>query len=153
MTLEEYKAVKAEKYPYEELDRAEWKVATTEAERTAICARQRKWREEHNARVEEAKIAIEPTVGMKCTVCFWSDYRAATVTRIISPKEVAVCYNEVICKDWYAGEYEIREELKDNHEVIFTKRKNGRWCEQDQQTKDSVKLMLHYQYHYIDPHF
>lgn len=36
---------------------------------------------------------------------------------------------------------------------VFTKRRNGCWVADGQAYKDGVLLMLHYQSHYIDPHF
>ena len=96
--------------------------------------------------------AIVPKVGLPCTICYWSDMRAATVSRIISDRKIAVRHNKTNCLDWYGGRYEILPELEEG-EDIFTKRKNGAWCMEGQALKDGVRLMLHYQNHYIDPSF
>lgn len=144
-------AIEAEKNPYD-LPPEEWRTFTKEQkhERYEL---QLKWKEEHDARRLKAIYAIVPEVGLPCTICYWSDKRAATVTRIISPTKIEVTHNEVECLDYYAGRYEILPELETGHTDVFTKRKNGKWCMEGQPTKDSVKLMLHYQRHYIDPSF
>lgn len=120
-----------------------------------------KWREtgDGKARNEldqqwcKAIYDIVPCVGLPCTICYYTDKRAATVTSVISPKKIAVRHNKVECKDYYAGEYDIKKEVLDKDEDIFTKRKNGKWIMEGHDTKDGVVLMLHYQNHYIDPHF
>lgn len=96
---------------------------------------------------------IVPCIGLPCTICYYSDKRAATVTSILGPKKIAVSHNVVKCEDYYAGNYTIMKDIYDRDEDVFTKRKNGQWVMEGQQVKDGVKLMLHYQRHYIDPHF
>lgn len=154
MTTEEsfaqLEAIENEKNPYD-MTLEEWRTFTPE-QKDARYELQIKWKEEHDARVLKAILAIVPKVGLPCTVCYWSDKRAATVTRIISPRKIEVTHNEVKCLDYYAGDYEILPDL-DGHVDVFTKRRNGRWCMEGQSMKDSVQLMLHYQRHYIDPSF
>lgn len=96
--------------------------------------------------------AIVPCVGLPCTICYYSDKRAATVTNIIDMNKIEVTHNVVKCIDYYAGDYEVLLDLMPRTD-IFTKRRNGRWVMEGQETKDGVQLMLHYQRHYIDPHF
>lgn len=112
-----------------------------------------KERDELDRQWTRAIYDIVPCEGLPCTICYYSDKRAATVTRIISPKKIAVSHNKVECKDYYAGIYDIKKDVLDREEDIFTKRKNGKWVMEGQDTKDGVVLMLHYQHHYIDPHF
>ena len=96
---------------------------------------------------------IIPEVGIPCTIVYFSDYRAATVVEVSEDKKkVGVRFNDHICKDWYAGNYEILPELYGPVQY-FTHRKNGQWVMAGHQVKDGVKLALHYQRHYIDPHF
>lgn len=95
---------------------------------------------------------LVPYVGLGCTICYYSDKRAATVTKIISPCKIEVRFNRTKCIDYYAGEYEILPELEGDSRV-FTKRRNGYWVAEGQPYKDGVLLMLHYQNHYIDPTF
>lgn len=95
---------------------------------------------------------IVPCVGLPCTICYYSDKRAATVTNIIGKNKIEVTHNVVKCIDYYAGDYEVLLDLMPRTD-IFTKRRNGRWVMEGQETKDGVQLMLHYQRHYIDPHF
>ena len=106
--------------------------------------------------IQEEKIkaikGLVPEEGLGCTICYYSDRRAATVTRIISPCKIEVTFNEVRCIDYYAGDYEILPKLKGEPKV-FTKRRNGYWVMEGQPYKDGVLLMLHYQSHYIDPSF
>lgn len=113
-----------------------------------------KWKVNRDKRRSEAIDALVPEVGLPCTVVYYSDKRAATVSRIITPRKIAVKFNETICKNWYASDYEILPEIDESMgEDIFTKRRNGLWCMEGQNTKDGVLLMLHYQRHYIDPSF
>ena len=96
--------------------------------------------------------AIVPCVGLPCTICYYSDKRAATVTRIISEKKIEVTHNVVKTIDYYAGDYEVIPDLMPRTD-IFTKRRNGQWVMEGQAARDGVVLMLHYQIHYIDPSF
>ena len=143
-------SVKAEKNPYQ-LTKEEWRSFSQEQkdERYKL---QRKWEDEHEARFIEAVHNIVPRVGLPCTIIYWSDRRAATVTRIISPNKISVKTNKVNCLDFYGGHYEILPELEGG-EAIFTKRRNGLWVMEGHKSKDGLKLMLHYQHHYIDPSF
>ena len=64
----------------------------------------------------EAILGIIPEVGRGCTICYWSDKRAATITKVEytkagKPKAVEVTHNKVKCLDWFANEYEILPEL------------------------------------------
>ncbi len=105
----------------------------------------------------EAILGIIPEAGRGCTICYWSDKRAATITKVEytkagKPKAVEVTHNKVKCLDWFANEYEILPELDERRVDRFTLRKNGRWYEEGQETSpNSVVLMLHYQAHSIDP--
>lgn len=118
----------------------------------------------HRKMLEEAKkeaiYNIFPEVGRGATIYYWSDRRAATITKVEltkagQPKAVEVAFNEVKCTDYYAGDYEILPELNTAMGTRrFTRRRNGRWYEEGQETNPhSVELMLHYQHHYIDPSF
>lgn len=93
-----------------------------------------------------------PYVGLGCTICYYSDRRAATVTKIISSCKIEVKFNQTKCIDYYAGNYKIFPELEGASKV-FTKRRNGYWVAEGQPFKNGVVLMLHYQTHYIDPGF
>ena len=110
------------------------------------------WREERDRLQTEAIRNLVPEVGLGCTVCYYSDRRAATVTKIISPCKIEVTCNQTRCIDYYDGKYEILPELEGG-EKVFTKRRNGYWVMEGQPYKDGVLLMLHYQSHYIDPSF
>ncbi len=103
-------AIEAEKNPYD-MTPEEWRTFTKEQkhERYEL---QLKWKEEHDARRLKAIYAIVPKVGLPCTICYWSDKRAATVTRIISPTKIEVTHSEVECPDYYAGDYKILPELE-----------------------------------------
>lgn len=102
----------------------------------------------------QAVKGIVPCVGLPCTICYYSDRRAATVTKVFNERRIAVRHNKTRCIDYYAGDYEVLPDLVGWHEEeIFTKRRNGMWVQEGQLVKDGVCLMLHYQSHYIDPHF
>ncbi len=146
-------AVKAEQRVSFEEARNAWRSAT-EAEKAEIVKKDLEWQKEHKARIAEATKAIVPEVGIGVTIRYWSDRRAATVTRVITPRKIAVKHNKTICKDYFGGEYEILPELDEVfEEQIFTKRSNGLWVAEGQKSKDGVKLSLLYQSHYIDPSF
>lgn len=113
---------------------------------------------EHEALDKELLEAIRnivPEVGLKCTIVYYSDYRAATIVEVNDKKnKVGVVFNKVTCKDYYAGIYDISEELDRFGEVqYFTKRRNGMWVMEGHQVRDGVVLALHYHSHYIDPHY
>lgn len=110
------------------------------------------WREQKDKEKNEAIKNLVPEIGLGCTICYYSDKRAATVTKIVSPYKIEVTFNQTKCIDYYAGEYEILPELEGGAKV-FTKRRNGYWVAEGQSYKDGVLLMLHYQNHYIDPSF
>lgn len=154
MTTEEsfaqLEALSNEPNPYD-MTREEW-LSFTQEQKNARYKLQSKWKEEQEAKILKAIYAIVPKVGLPCTICYWSDMRAATVSRIISDRKIAVRHNKTNCLDWYGGRYEILPELEEG-EDIFTKRKNGAWCMEGQALKDGVRLMLHYQNHCIDPSF
>lgn len=96
---------------------------------------------------------IVPEVGIPCTIVYYSDYRAATVVEVNEKKNrIGVRFNKTECKDWYAGNYEILPELYGEVQY-FTHRKKGQWIMEGHQVRDGVALALHYQRHYIDPHF
>lgn len=156
MTSEEsfayYHALLAEKYPNDEQDRKEWKAATSEEQKKEICKRYRDWKDNQDRLIKEAIKGLVPAVGTPCTIVYYSDKRAATVTRIISPTKIAVAHNKTICKNWFSSDYEILPELEDVNDFdVFTKRSNGLWVMQGQSSKDGVLLCLHFQRHYIDP--
>lgn len=111
-----------------------------------------KWRQEKDKERMEAIKNLIPELGLGCTICYYSDKRAATVTKIISPCKIEVTCNQTRCIDYYDGKYEILPELE-GEEKVFTKRRNGYWVMEGQPYKDGVLLMLHYQSHYIYPSF
>lgn len=108
-------------------------------------------------------------VGTPCTVYYYSDHRAATVTKVEYykdgrkdaagnriPKLIGTNLNEVKCIDFYAGKYEVLpmtgEDLGLVHDE-FTIRKHGRWISKGNQTGDGLSLGIGYWNHYIDPCF
>ncbi len=110
------------------------------------------WLEQKGKAKSKAIKNLIPEIGLGCTICYYSDKRAATVTKIVSPCKIEVTFNKTKCIDYYAGEYEILPELEGGPKV-FTKRRNGYWVAEGQAYKGGVLLMLHYQNHYIDPSF
>ena len=112
-----------------------------------------KKRDEIEKRMYSVIRGIVPEVGIPCTIVYFSDYRAATVVEVSEDKKkVGVRFNETKCNDWYAGDYEILPELYDSVQ-FFTHRRNGQWVMEGQPVSDGVVLALHYQSHYIDPHY
>ena len=103
---------------------------------------------EHDQAIRE----LVPDVGVKCTIVYYSDYRAATITQVLTSHKIAVRFNATNCIDYFGGRYEILPELE-GEERIFIKRRNGKWIADGHLSKDGVRLALHYQRHYIDPSF
>lgn len=111
-------------------------------------------RDEMEKQLHELYKRLMPEVGMGATEILWSDRRAKTVVEVINPNKIIVRENEVVCKDYYAGAYEILDELSAMPSEIFTRRKSGRWVELGQPDKyGSVYLVIGSRYHYIDPSF
>lgn len=106
--------------------------------------------QERRVRIEELRELygrIMPEVGMGATVILWSVRRANTITRVITPNKIAVKQNKTRCKDFYADEDEILDELYGD-EDIYTRRRSGRWVMEGQADKyGSVILLIGQQYH------
>ena len=100
----------------------------------------------------EAIRNLIPREGLPCTEIYYTDRRAATVVKVVSPRTVDVMNNKVKCIDYYAGKYEVLPELEGGTHR-YTKRKNGRWVLEGQPTNDGVVLTLHFQTHFIDPSY
>ena len=97
---------------------------------------------------------VEVEEGMGATMNLWSDRRAMTVTKVITPKKIEVVENETKCIDYYAGDYEVLPTLTGKAPTIFTLRRNGTWVQEGQRKEfGSVTLTLGYRRHYIDPSF
>ena len=108
-------------------------------------------------------------VGTPCTVYYYSDHRAATVTKVDYykdgrkdaagnriPKLIGTNLNEVKCLDFYAGKYEVLPMTGKDLGLVhneFTIRKHGRWISKGNQTGDGLSLGIGYWNHYIDPCF
>ena len=97
----------------------------------------------------------ELKVGMGATMNLYSDRRAMTIVKIVSPTEIVVAENKTKCLDYYAGEYEVLPDLAEYmRQSTFTLRKGGTWVEKGQPKKfGSVTLSVGFQRHYIDPSF
>ena len=52
------------------------------------------WQEQKEKAKLDAIKNLVPEVGLGCTVCYYSDKRAATVTKIISPCKIEVTFNQ-----------------------------------------------------------
>ena len=100
---------------------------------------------------------VSPTieVGLPATEILWSDRRAKTIIKVISPKEIVVQENETECIDYYAGDYKILPQLATYMgEETYTLRRNGTWVAKGQPKKNgSVVLIVGMHNHYIDPSF
>lgn len=111
-------------------------------------------RDEMTKKLNEMYKHLMPEVGMGATAIYFSDRRAKTVVEVKTPNKVIVRENEVICKDYYDGDYEILDELCNMPELTFTRRKSGRWVQMGQSDdRSSVVLVLGHRDHYIDPSF
>lgn len=102
---------------------------------------------------DETEVKVE--VGTPATENLYSDHRAKTVVEVISPTKIVVAENETRCIDYYAGEYEVLDEIAEYmSKETFTLRKGGTWVMEGQPKKiGSVTLTLGFRRHYIDPSF
>lgn len=96
--------------------------------------------------------------GTPCTIVYYSDRRAGTITKVEYNKQnepiaVNVANNVVECKDYYAGYYDIKDELDETGTDYFTRRRGGGWYVKGHSKKDGVRLAIGYRRHYIDPSF
>lgn len=140
VTLDEYNAYRDRIFNDLPHDQKEWKTIDE--------------RDKMIATLGEMYKHLMPEVGMGATEILWSDRRAKTVVEVLTPNKIVVRENEVMCKDYYAGNYEILEELSCMPSETFTRRKSGRWVEMGQPDKyGSVFLVLGHRAHYIDPSF
>lgn len=94
-------------------------------------------------------------VGMGATEVLYTDKRAMTIVKVISPKKIVVHENETECIDYWHSEYKILDTLAEYHkDQVFTQRRNGQWVEEGQPNKrGSVRLIVGFRAHYIDPNF
>ncbi len=94
-------------------------------------------------------------VGMGATMNLYSDYRAMTIIKVISPKKIVVAENNTECIDYYAGEYKVLYTIAEYmRQHIFTLRRNGTWVEEGQKKESgSVTLTVGFRRHFIDPSF
>lgn len=108
-------------------------------------------------------------VGMPCTIYYFTDHRAATVTMVEYykdgrkdaagnriPRRIGTNLNETKCNNYYTGDYDVFPMTGDDLHVIhdiFTIRKHGRWIMEGQQLHDGCSLAIGYWSHYIDPSF
>lgn len=149
---EVYKAMLKERYRYDTITDV-----LTEAEFT-------EW---YNEMLRINPPTIE--VGMPCTIYYYTDHRAATVTTVEYykdgrkdaagnriPRVIGVNLNEVKCLDYYAGNYDVIPMTGNDLKIVedrFTYRKHGRWIMENQSLHDGCSLGIGYWSHYIDPCF
>jgi len=94
---------------------------------------------------------IEPKVGMGATMGVGSDCYALTVTEV-SGKRIVAQMNKCICKDYYAGEWEVTPELEGGV-YAFTLRKDGTWVTEGAPLRSGQRLWLGHQRRYEDPSY
>ena len=110
--------------------------------------------------VDEAGSIFDETdaeicVGLGATMNLWSDRRAMTIVEVVTPRKIIVQENKTKCVDYYAGDYEVLDELElGMSKHVFTLRMGGTWVEEGQPKKyGSVTLSVGFRVHYIDPSF
>lgn len=110
---------------------------------------------------------VEP--GTPATVFYYSDSRAVTITKVeyykdertdeggnLLPRKLGVVFNEVECKDYYAGDYDVKPLATDKQRCVeesYTFRKGGHWVREGETINDGLRLGVGYHHHYIDPNF
>lgn len=92
-------------------------------------------------------------VGDHCSMVIGSDWYASKVIAHPTPNTVLAQHVKTKCIDYYAGDYEIFDELDEHHTpVIFTKRRNGRWVDKGSSMRHGM-ILSSISRHYMDPHF
>lgn len=111
------------------------------------------WVDEAGAIFDETDAEI--CVGLGATMNLWSDRRAMTIVEVVTPRKIIVQENKSRCIDYYAGDYEVLDELEGGmNKHVFTLRRGGTWVEQGQpKGRGSVTLSVGFRVHYIDPSF
>jgi hypothetical protein len=112
-----------------------------------------------------------PTIvpGTPVTIFYYTDRRAATVTKVdyyangkhdaagnLIPKTIYAQHNEVICNDYYAGDYTVIPLENPENQTwrhSFRLRKGGRWIETGSTFRDGLRCGVGFWHHYIDPCF
>lgn len=100
-----------------------------------------------------------------CTVHYYSDCRAGTITTVEysktkkdiigrpMPSKIHISLNETKCIDYYESNYEVLPELWKDYGV-WTLRKNGYWYQEGHPMQSGeVIVTIGERYHYIDPSF
>lgn len=110
-----------------------------------------KWR----ATLKDMRKRILPEVGMGATEVLYSDLRAKTITRVISPNKIEVMENKTNCIDYFGDVYEILDEINPYMRVeTYTRRKSGMWRMEGRPDKrGEVWLDITRRSHSIDPTF
>ena len=97
------------------------------------------------------------------TVHYYSDHRAGTVMDVVYtrkelmgvkiPRQVTINANDTECVDYYAGDYNVKDDVLDYKLGDFSIRKNGGWVMVGQGGVGSVRASVGFAHHYIDPSF
>ena len=111
------------------------------------------WKDEAIEVFNEASPELK--VGLGATMNLYTDHRAMTIIKIITPRKIIVQENKTRCIDYYAGSYEVLDEIAEHmRQSTFTLRRGGTWVEEGQPKKrGSVTLTVGFRRHYIDPCF
>lgn len=123
------------------------------------------WKENGKAEMLRAYYdAFDATIkkGTPCTIIYYSDRRGATVEEVEffksgtlkgKPKRIGVRENVSKCIDYFAGDWEVLDELEDGVEY-YTYRRNHTWVNEGGDTRDwGTKLAIGYRHTYEDPSF
>lgn len=140
ITLDEYNAFKNSIFP-EDYHDIKWR---TYKEREAM-----------EAELKEMYKRLMPVEGMGATEILFSDRRAKTIVKVLTPNKIVVMENETKCTDYYGDKYEILDTLADYMPAeVYTRRRSGRWVAEGQPDKmGSVFLRIGERHHSIDPSF
>lgn len=106
-----------------------------------------------NKVMTDGKSVLKPVVGMGATICMWSDRRAATIVKVLTPTTIVIQQDEAIRSDTNgmseSQEYHYKRWPTAPHDT-YTRRKNGSWVRKGEPMKNGQRISLGHRSHYHD---
>lgn len=105
--------------------------------------------------ITKARKNLIPYVGLKCSIKAYTDSYACVITKVITPNKVEVGLLKYDTIDYYAGKYQIHEDVDEGMGTeIYSRRMNGGWYAFGVSLElHPCRLILNSTHHYIDPNF
>ena len=110
---------------------------------------------EYSDAITNARKNLIPYIGLKCSIKAYTDSYACVITKVITPNKVEVRLLKYDTIDYYAGKYQIHEDVDEGMGTeIYSRRMNGGWYAFGVSLElHPCRLILNSTHHYIDPNF